>query len=167
MTKEEGSVNPDPIDHEPLGDPASGPSEALRGQSPLFWIGLALFGLPFVAVPLAMLGIFVPPIGLLGLGAVPCAFLLAVVGMVFMIVASIRTSSRRAAVGGSHGRRDGRWSMRGDHPAEIHVEDEVGRSPVSTHAVDARERFCDHCGVECDTAGPNCPRCGAARHSSD
>lgn len=155
----------DPFDRNPLRAAREGLPEAPPAQPTLFWVGLVLFALPFFAVPLAMVGFLVPPVGALGIVMVPCAFILAVVGMALMIISSIRASHQGGAGRGpNHGRPDGRWSMRGDHAGEIHVEDEIGSATGSTSRVAApreTDRRCDHCGMTSAATGRGCPRCGA------
>ena len=171
--------------------PGPGTPDRRRGLTPLQWVGLVMFLTPFLAVPLAMLGVGGGAVfggrtgaaaGIAGFGLVPCTFIIAFVGLALMFIGRVRrTGAQRGDLLDVEARADGSGrhrSMRGDMPGENDVDypdDATGRRPaprreyvnpdendLANPAGPTRDAVrCRHCGVYSAPGEQVCARCGA------
>ena len=169
-----------------------GPAPPLR-WTPLHWLGMGLFCLPFVVIPLTMLSaLTLGGAGLVPL--VPISFLGAFVGFALLVVATQRARRERREAGWpgrladdvsaqgdgaeerigaeAGGRRRG---MRGDHPNAPSVDypERFGNANAASSSAGvegAAPIRCQHCGVWSvpivERGARVCARCGAALPSS-
>lgn len=134
---------------------------ATTGPSPLHVIGLILFAMPFVAIPVAAIAMLVG--GPIWMAGVPVAFLASFIGVGLIILGSQRMKRAHEPRGG----------MRGDHPLAEAADwspSAEARRPDPSPPKPPPEIRCLHCGVWNEPTVERgvrvCARCGAALQPS-
>lgn len=150
----------------------------------LQWLGLGLFCMPFLVIPVTMaVTLLGGPLALVP--AIPLAFVGSFIGFALLLVGSTQQRTARragrsgtsvppAAAPGGHGRASG--GMRGDHPDSFGPEFASGWAAGRLGGgggggeVKPTLRRCDHCGVWNEpmlrSGVAVCSRCSAALEAS-